>query len=211
MYVSADCVVLARKNFNEADRILTIYTKEFGKLACIAKGVRKPTSKKAGHVEPGNWCKVFIAKGKHLDLLTEAQLKKAFGTNKPTPGKTGNIFHLLELVNQLTEVNQKNSQVFSLLVEFLDKVDREDDFNLVSAAFKIKLLSTLGFFSAKSFKGSQTQGLIKLFEEENYTYLKENLEVAESSYLKLLAFLDSMIESFADTKLKTARFTNGKF
>jgi len=211
MYVSTDCVVLAHSNFNEADKILTIYTKEFGKMACVAKGVRKPTSKKAGHVVPGNWCKVFIAKGKRLDLLTEAELKKAFGIKKPTPGKTGNVFHLLELVNQLTEINQKNPQVFSLLIDFLDKVDREEDFNLISVAFKIKLLSALGFFSARSFKGSQTQSLIKLFEEENFAHLKENLKVGESSYLKLLAFLDSIIESLAESKLKTTRFINGKF
>lgn len=180
-------------------------------MACVAKGVRRLTSKKAGHVVPGNWCKVFIAKGKRLDLLTEAELKKAFGIKKPTLVKAGNVFHLLELVNQLTEVNQKNPQVFSLLVDFLDKVDREEDFNLISVAFKIKLLSALGFFSARSFKGSQTQSLIQLFEEENYAYLKENLKVQESSYLKLLAFLDSMIESLTESKLKTTRFANGKF
>ncbi len=210
MYVSTDCVVLAHRNFNEADKILTIYTKEFGKMACIAKGVRRPTSKKGGHVVPGNWCKVFIAKGKRLDLLTEAELKKAFGIKKPTLGKTGNVFHLLELVNQLTEENQKNPQVFSLLVDFLDKVDREEDFDLISAAFKIKLLSALGFFSAKSFKSSTTQSLIKSFEEENFTDLKENLTIKRESYLKLLSFLDSIIESLIDTKLKTTRFTNGK-
>jgi DNA repair protein RecO (recombination protein O) len=211
MYIRTDCVVLSHKNFNEADRILTLYTKDFGKMSCLAKGVRRLTSRKAGHVEPGNWCKVFIAKGKNLDLLTEAELKKAFGAREPTPTKAGNIFHLLELVSELTEINQKNSEVFSLLVDFLDKTDRGEDFNLVSAAFKIKLLSALGFFSVRSFQSSVTRDLIKFFEEEDYARLKQKLVISENSYLKLLSFLDSIIESLTERKLKTARFVNGKF
>lgn len=211
MYIRTDCVVLSHKNFNEADRILTLYTKDFGKMSCLAKGVRRPTSRKAGHVEPGNWCKVFIAKGKNLDLLTEAELKKTFGAREPTPTKAGNIFHLLELVSELTEINQKNSRVFSLLVDFLDKADRGEDFNLVSAAFKIKLLSALGFFSVTNFQSSKTRDLIKYFEEEDYAKLKQELTVSENSYLKLLSFLDSIIESLTERKLKTARFVNGKF
>ncbi len=66
MYFKTEGVIIAKKNFGEADRILTIFTRDHGKIGCIAKGVRRPRSKKAGHVELGNWCKFFIARGKIL-------------------------------------------------------------------------------------------------------------------------------------------------
>ena len=90
-------------------------------------------------------------------------------------------------------------------------LDTTNFFLAASAAFKIKLLCALGFFSARSFQSSKTADLIKFFEEEDYARIKEKLTVSENSYLKLLAFLDSIIESLTEKKLKTARFVNGKF
>jgi DNA repair protein RecO (recombination protein O) len=49
--IRAEAVVLRRIDFGEADRLLTLYTREFGKLKAIAKGARKPQSRKTGHVE----------------------------------------------------------------------------------------------------------------------------------------------------------------
>lgn len=206
MYFRTDGVILKRKNFGEADRIVTIYTRDHGKISAIAKGVRRPRSKKAGHLELGNWCKVFIAKGKNLDLLTEVELKKAFGIVDFTEEKAKRIYHLLELVDVLTPEHQKNLQVFILLVQFLKKCAKEADFNLVSSVFKVKLTSTLGFFSAKSASNSQTQKFLKSLEEDEFEKIKQRFRLSVKSQLKLLTFLDSMIENITQTKLRTSRF-----
>ncbi|MDP2632445.1 MAG: DNA repair protein RecO, partial [Candidatus Curtissbacteria bacterium] len=147
MYLRTEGVILKRRNFGEADRILTIYTKDSGKITALAKGVRRPRSKKAGHLEIGNWCKIFIVRGKSIDLLTEVEAKQSFGINDFSEKRANKIYHLLELVESLTAEHQRNPKVFILLVHFLNKVTTEDDFDLVSSVFKIKLLSTLGFFS----------------------------------------------------------------
>ena len=92
-------VVLSQKNFAEADRLLTIYTRDFGKLHALAKGVRRPKSKKAGHTQLGNWCKILIVRGKSLDLITEIETKRAFGFENLSVQKAVEIYHFLELVN----------------------------------------------------------------------------------------------------------------
>src|SRR4030042_3848488 len=117
MYFRTEGIILSRKNFGESDRILSIYTRDYGKVTALAKGVRRPKSRKAGHVEIGNWCKVFIARGKNLDLLTEVELIKAFGIADFESTKANKIYHLLELVEKLTPEDQKNSYVFHLLVQ----------------------------------------------------------------------------------------------
>lgn len=206
MYFRSEGVILSRRNFAEADRILTIYTRDFGKVTCLAKGVRRPRSKKAGHVELGNWCKVFVARGKNLDILTEVETKRAFGISDFSEGKANKIYHLLELVDRMTVERQKNQQVFILLVHFLKKVAGEEDFKLISSIFKIKLLSTLGFFSAKSADDPKIQKFLTILEEGDFDSIKNKIKPSEKGYLKLLAFLDSIIENLIQTKLKTSRF-----
>ncbi|OGD89071.1 DNA repair protein RecO [Candidatus Curtissbacteria bacterium RIFCSPLOWO2_02_FULL_40_13b] len=211
MYFRTEGVIIGRRNFGEADRILTIYTKDFGKVVALAKGVRRPRSRKGGHVELGNWCKVFIARGKNLDLLTEVELKKAFGIENFSPEKANKIYHLLELTNQMTAEKQKNPGVFILLVNFLKKISKDEDFNLISVSFKVKLLSLLGFFSARNITNIKVKKVLGIVEDEDYERIKQKINLTENSYLKLLSFLDSMIESLIDSQLKTSRFLDGKF
>ncbi len=211
MYLSTQCVVLARRNFGEADRLLTIYTKDFGKLTALAKGVRRPTSRKSGHLEPGSWCKIFLAKGKNIDIITEVEVQKAYGIENFSQEKAVKIYHLLELVDYLTVQNQKNSQVFNLLVNFLRLVESNDNFNLISSVFKIKLLKILGFFSATNLKSSKAKDLLNILEMEDFNKISTETNLSSQSYLKLLTFLDSMIESVTERKLKTTRFLNGQF
>lgn len=209
MYFKTEAVILKKSNFEEADRILTLYTQGFGKISCIAKGIRRPKSKKAGHLELGNWCKVFVARGKNLDILSEVEVKKPFGINNFSEDKANRIYHFLELVDSTTPKNQKNASVFKLLVNFLSYIENEEDFNLVSSVFKVKLLATLGFFSAKSLKNSSTKKLLQLLEDEDFKNIKSRVKLDSFAYLKLLSFLDSIIENVSETKIKTSRFLNG--
>lgn len=200
---------MARRNFGEADRILTIYTKDYGKISAIAKGARRPKSRKGGHVELGNWCKIFAARGKNLDLLTEVETKKAFGIDNFSAAKANKIYHLLELADSLTQHEQKNQKVFLLLLQYLAEISKGNNFDLISSVFKVKLLSELGFFSAKSLKGSKSQQFLQSLENEDFENLQKKVKLDKDSYLKLLTFLDSMIENLIERTLKTNRFVNG--
>lgn len=206
MYFATEGVILKKRNFGEADRLLTIFTRDFGKITALAKGARRPRSKKAGHIELGNWCKLFVARGKNIDLLTEVQLKRAFGIADFREERANQIYHLLEIVENLTPIHQKNREVFILLVHFLKKIASSEDFNLVSSVFKIKLLSILGFFSSSNLKDSKTKKTLEFLENNDMNKIKEKILLSQQSYLNLLTFLDNMIENLAQSKLKTARF-----
>lgn len=206
MYFKTEAVILKKRNFAESDRLLTIFTRDFGKLTVLAKGVRRPASRKAGHLELGNWCKVFIAKGKNIDILTEVELKKAFGIADFREDKANKIYHLLEIIENLTVEHQKNQEAFILLVKFLKKVDTEQNFSLLSSVFKIKLLSYLGFFSSQSVKSAKTKRIFNILEKSDFDSINTQIKLSKDSHLKLLLFLDSMIENITSSKLKTARF-----
>ena len=69
-----EAIVLKRTDFGEADRLLTLFSKDLGKISAIAKGARKPQSRKTGHVELFMRSKFFIAKGRNLDIITQAEM-----------------------------------------------------------------------------------------------------------------------------------------
>ena len=141
-------VILKRSNYGEADRILTIYTKHYGKIRAIAKGVRKITSRKGGNLELFNHCVLFLAKGRNLDIITEVQVVNSFSRLSPDLEKTAGAFYLVELVDQLTPDGQVNRRVFDLLVSTLAKLSDCQTAQL-TADFEVNLLRLLGFWSDK--------------------------------------------------------------
>ncbi|MGZ9234980.1 MAG: DNA repair protein RecO, partial [Anaerolineales bacterium] len=73
-----DAVVLRHSDYGEADRLLTLYTRQLGKTRAVAKGARKIASRKAGHIEPFTHVKLQLAKGRDMLILTQADTVDAY-------------------------------------------------------------------------------------------------------------------------------------
>ena len=58
-----DGLILHHTAFGEADRLLIVFTPRLGRLRVLAKGARKPTSRKAGHLEPFTYVHLLVARG----------------------------------------------------------------------------------------------------------------------------------------------------
>jgi recombinational DNA repair protein (RecF pathway) len=74
----AEAVVLRRRDLGEADRLLTVYSREHGKLQQVAKGARRPSSRKAGHLELFTRVQIQAARGRELDVITQAEALDLF-------------------------------------------------------------------------------------------------------------------------------------
>ncbi len=68
-----EAIIIKRTKLGEADRILTLYTPQLGKLKAVAKGTRRPQSKLGGHVELLTHSRLMLARGRNLDIITQAQ------------------------------------------------------------------------------------------------------------------------------------------
>lgn len=137
-------IILKQKNFAEADRILTIYTKHYGKIQAIAKGARRITSRKAGSLELFNHCSLVLAKGKNLDIISEVEVVNSFRSWRRDLTKVGIAWYFCELVDKLTPDGQENKGVFELLRDYLAKIDSSSLSELVRG-FEETLLVDLGF------------------------------------------------------------------
>jgi DNA repair protein RecO (recombination protein O) len=140
-------IIIGRRNFGEADRVLTIFTKHHGKIRVTARGIRRTTSRKRGSLELFSYVRVFIARGKALDVLAEVEMKESFGEWRKDLTRVGVAYHLAEVVDRLTAENQENEEIFDLLVDAYQNLSMLDYWALhpYIQSFKVRLLEELGF------------------------------------------------------------------
>jgi len=143
---SDEGIVLARRNYGEADRILSVYTKNHGRISFIAKGVRRPASRKRGHIEIFSYLKLQGIKGKGLDLITEAEIIDNFGEIRKNLKKVSLAYYFMEVIGRTTHENEPHMEVFDLILEYLNKLKDESRLKKLRLDFIPKLLIVLGFW-----------------------------------------------------------------
>jgi DNA repair protein RecO (recombination protein O) len=141
----AQCIVLKRMDLGEADRILTLYSRQHGKLRAVAKGVRRATSRSAGHLEPFTLTDVLLAAGRELDVISQADTLESFRAIREDLELTTHAYYLVEVVDLLTEDRMENSAVFDVLVESLRQLPHAPDVRFVLIVFHLKLMDALGY------------------------------------------------------------------
>ncbi len=140
-----DAIVIKKTKLGEADRILTFYTPHLGKIQAVAKGVRRPRSKMAGHLELLTYSQVSLARGRNLDTVTGSQTINSFMALKSDLLLTSYALYAAELVNQFTAERMENYPIFQLLLQTLEQLSVTTDKELVLRYFELHLLDEAGF------------------------------------------------------------------
>lgn len=141
----AEAVVLRHTNTGEADRILTLYTRDHGKVRVIARGIRKIKSRKAGHLEPFNRITVQLAKGHDMDIVTQAETLAAYTNIRNSLELTGHTAVVIELLDRFTFEAEENPIIFRLLTETLDRLDQGEEPFMTLSYFQVHFLDCLGY------------------------------------------------------------------
>ena len=138
-------IVLRQRKLGEADKILTLLTANHGKLDAVAKGVRRPTSKLAGHVEPLTYSTLLLAQGRELDIVTQAETLEPLTPLREDLERLGRGLYAAELVDRFSPDRQEAYPLFRLLLETLRRLATCDDLDLVLRYFEVQLLDELGY------------------------------------------------------------------
>jgi DNA repair protein RecO (recombination protein O) len=111
---ATEAIVLKHIDLGEADRILTLFTPYKGKFHAIAKGSRRPGSKKAGHLELLCHSQLHIAQGRNLDIITQAQSLESFIHLRSEFWYMTCGFYLAELIDRFIEDDTPQKDVYEL-------------------------------------------------------------------------------------------------
>lgn len=144
--IRAQAIVLRHSNWGEADRLVTLFTSGQGKLRAIIKGARKPTSRKAGHLEPFTQVKLQLARGRDLFIVSQAEMVDAYLPLREDLELTGYASYVAELLDRfIYEEQAANPSLFRLLADTLKRLADHEDTWLVVRYYEMRLLDHLGF------------------------------------------------------------------
>ncbi|HSW98129.1 MAG TPA: DNA repair protein RecO [Candidatus Saccharimonadales bacterium] len=138
-------IVIRRRNSGEADRFVTLFAKDYGKINLKASGVRKISSRRSAHIELLNSVEVTIHKGNGIGIITEAQTIEAFENIKTNLRKVGFSYHMCELIDGLCAEGQEHDQIYELLYQSLTKLDKAQSSSDLLSEFERNLLHLLGY------------------------------------------------------------------
>jgi DNA repair protein RecO (recombination protein O) len=141
----AQGIVIKRKDFGEADRILTVFTKNQGKIKVMAKGVRKINSRRAPHIELLNNCILALHEGR-MPILTEAETIYHHSLIKNDLRRAGFAFYICELVDGLLAEHQESRSTFSLVERVLKRLETDENPKMLIKNFEQEILINLGFW-----------------------------------------------------------------
>ncbi|HLZ60247.1 MAG TPA: DNA repair protein RecO [Ktedonosporobacter sp.] len=122
---STEAIILKHINMGEADRILTLLTPYKGKMNMLAKGARRPISKKAGHLELLCYSQLHAHLGRNLDIVTQAQEIQSFVHLRSSLWHMTCGFYLAEMVDRFIEDTTPHQDVYNLLLETLRALDAD--------------------------------------------------------------------------------------
>lgn len=147
-YLKDDAFVIRRINVGEADRFITLFTRENGKIDVLAKGVRKITSRRTSFLEPLNLIHFTTVKTKKNYVLTEIELLESAYHLKQDLVSMQLVFVMCELVDKLCPPWQKNQGVFDLFFSTIEKLKNSPTRSPLFD-FQVDMLSLLGFWDGK--------------------------------------------------------------
>ncbi|MBI2309959.1 DNA repair protein RecO [Candidatus Collierbacteria bacterium] len=140
-------IIIGRRNYHEADRLLTLFTEKNGKMVVRAKGIRLSQSKRQGHIELFNTIKAQIIESRNFPILAQTELIADRSVIKSDIKLLRIAYHLTELVSRLTPEHEKHQEIFDLLNRAFCSINLKiwDKEEFLSEKFEEKLLHLLGY------------------------------------------------------------------
>jgi len=140
-----DGIVMRRRNQGEADRVLTLCTPQ-GKVNVIAKGARKPRSRKAGHIELFCHTRFVIARVKNSwDIVSQAEMVEPHTVLRSDLMRGTHARYVVELLDRFFAEGEGSQALFDLLDHALAWLCTDEDLDLVARFYEQHLLGLAGF------------------------------------------------------------------
>jgi len=142
-----EAVVLRHQPVGEADRVLTLFTREYGKMRVSARGVRKTTSRLAGRVQPFTHGRLLLARGRTLDVVAQGDVVRAYAGLQQDLLRSAYAAYIVELVDRFLADRDRHPEVFDAVLDAFAVIEGadEDEAEVYALWFSLHLADSLGY------------------------------------------------------------------
>lgn len=145
--VKATGIVLKSRKWGEADRIVTFYTKELGKIRGVGRGARRLKSRFGASLEPFTLCQLnlFEKPGDSLFRISHVDLVASCQSLREDLDRMGAAARMVNVVTAVTPDADPDPQLFDTLAQGLASLSQSEDPSFTALLFQIRLLGLTGF------------------------------------------------------------------
>jgi len=167
-------IIIKKSNLGEFDQLITIYTKEFGKILLKGKSVRKNQAKLKGHLELFlNSC-LMIAPARGFDIITGAETIDSFSCLHNNLTSLSASFYLSELINKLVSEPESDNQMWQLILSSFEDINcKKDSIKNIVNNFENQLIRLLGYGDEQNDNLSLIQSILNEKINSRYFLQKE--------------------------------------
>lgn len=140
-----DGIVLKSIKLNESDKIVTIFSKNYGKIKAIAKGVRKTKSQFGSSLENLTMLKLLFYKGKNINIVSQTEIIHSFFPQCKNLSRYGWAVLSTEIVDKMSVEEDPNNSIYELLKTFMILLRDDESPLLLMESFKWKMLQIVGY------------------------------------------------------------------
>lgn len=204
-------IILKTRDYGETHKIITIYTKEIGKITAIARGANKPKSKLSAVSQvfiQGEFL-IYVTKG--LSTIQQGQTLSSFRHIREDIVKTAYAAYLIELTDKLIEEKRPDPFIYDQLSKTLAWIDEKEEFMIPLMMFELKLFAKGGFAPIvdRCVRCGRTEGFQSFSIQEGGVLCEQCYPIDDraiqlsTSILKLLSiFLHVGLERIGDISVK---------
>ena len=147
MILKTEAIVLKAIDFRETSRIATFYSKNYGKVKGVLKGIRKDPKKFGSHVDKFsvNDIVYYQYRNSDLHLISQCDLRQYFFPIRQDLKKALAVSYILELVDKIMPSEESNPDIYQLMIDFLTSLETITESSKLVHIFQIKILSLSGF------------------------------------------------------------------
>ncbi|MEK7627673.1 MAG: DNA repair protein RecO [Patescibacteria group bacterium] len=141
-------IIINEEERGEADRVLTVFTENFGKIRLYANGSRKIKSKLAGRLALFNHANIYFIRGKKREIITDAYALNSFINTRRNLGRVKIAFYVSNLIDNLVAASECDKKLWAAISWIFENIDRGviyNENNVFLRLFEIKTLEYLGY------------------------------------------------------------------
>lgn len=146
MLQKVEGIVLRTSSYGETDKIVTIFSRELGKRAAMARGAKKPTSRLSSIAQPFTYAYFLIQQGRGMGTLQQGEIIDSMRSIREDIFTTAYASFIMELVDKLIEDEGPKPHIFTILQEALEAISEEYDPEAISLFVEWKMLPIAGIY-----------------------------------------------------------------
>ncbi|TFB24835.1 DNA repair protein RecO [Filobacillus milosensis] len=206
MFEKVQGIVVRTRDYGETNKIVTLYTKEYGLLSAVARGAKKSKSRMAAITQPFIYGYFLIQMGKGLGTLHQGEILHSMRGIREDIVKTAYVSYISELLSKVVNEREPNSAIFDEYYMSLERILDEESPLAISMMFELKMYHVGGFAPVvHSCVNGHTDRPIAAFSIADGGVICDQCIIRSEDYILLPANAYKVLRHMNSTSIKRIR------